>query len=607
MSTKKVVYKTGNTIKYLVTRTWELDKNIFLLFMGYTISNSATPLISIIIPTLVVGELSDGANLNRIFAILSILLCGGIILNIVAELCRRVYWPKIIEVRMDFILQLNKKIMSLNYQLVENPEIQDEISKAKMAIGTNTTGIEGILNQLFSVASNIVTIMVFSAVLSRLNIFLFLFLFATVLGGYLVSAHFNKKNHELQTKMAPEDRELVYLDQRIQLPGPAKDIRLYNMFDWLKDCYFGVFERKYSYIKDIFHNDFKTSILLATLFLLRDGVVYGYLIAQVFKQNLSLSELTLYFITIINFSDRLNGIAFAFSDIKKQNLFVNDYRTFMQRATLQNNANNKLTSEIVCPTIEFQNVSFRYPRTENDIIKNVSYTIKGGSKIALVGGNGAGKTTLVKILCRLYEPTEGRILIDGIDYKEFDLEDYYHLLSVVFQDMELYAFSLAENISLKDKASTDVQKIEECIEKVDLIERYKKLPRKTDTNILRKFDSEGIELSGGETQKLFLARAMYKSAPIVILDEPTAALDALAEKNLYEHFNELTKDKTALYISHRLASTRFCDEIIFLENGKILEKGTHDDLIKKDGAYARFYRLQSKYYLSELERVEFGA
>lgn len=249
-------------------------------------------------------------------------------------------------------------------------------------------------------------------------------------------------------------------------------------------------------------------------------------------------------------------------------------------------------------TIEFRNVSFRYPNSDTDVLRNVSTTLCAGKKQALVGANGAGKTTFVKLLCRLYDPTEGEILLNGRNIREYDYEEYLKLFSFVFQDFRLFAFSLGENIAAG--ADCDPAKAEECIRKAALEERYRTMPEGLQTFLYRDISGNGVELSGGEAQKIALARALYKDSPVIVLDEPTAALDPVAEEQVYESFSGMVGDRTAVYISHRLSSCRFCDEITVFDKGRIVQKGTHEELLKDEqGKYLELWNAQAQYYVRE--------
>ena len=248
------------------------------------------------------------------------------------------------------------------------------------------------------------------------------------------------------------------------------------------------------------------------------------------------------------------------------------------------------------PQITFKNVSFAYPDVEKNTIQNLDFTIKAGEKIALVGNNGAGKTTIVKLLCGLYDQTQGEILIDGKTIEDIGLENYQDQISVLFQDTNPMAFTIEENITGLESGQGDKNKLEDCLKKSGLWEKVQALPQKEGTYITQTFSKDGILLSGGETQKLLLAKAIYKNGSFLILDEPTSALDPLAESKIYEEYNNLAQGKTAVFISHRLASTKFCDRIMFLENGSIVECGSHEELMALGGRYKKMFDIQAQYY-----------
>ena len=248
-------------------------------------------------------------------------------------------------------------------------------------------------------------------------------------------------------------------------------------------------------------------------------------------------------------------------------------------------------------TVEFRNVSFRYPGSDTDVLKNVNLTLRGGKKQALVGANGAGKTTFVKLLCRLYDPTEGQILLNGVDIREYDYDRYLNLFSFVFQDFKLFALPLGQNIAAAE--TFDADRAEDCIRKAALEDRYREMPEGLETWLYHDLSENGVEVSGGEAQKIALARALYKESPVIVLDEPTAALDPIAEEQVYEGFSNTVGDRTAVYISHRLSSCRFCDEITVFDKGRIVQNGTHEELVQEEnGKYRELWDAQAQYYVN---------
>ena len=247
-------------------------------------------------------------------------------------------------------------------------------------------------------------------------------------------------------------------------------------------------------------------------------------------------------------------------------------------------------------------MSFRYPGAEKDTLSHINLTVAPGEKLAIVGLNGAGKTTLMKLVCGLLDPTSGKVLLNGEDIRKFNRRDYYTLFSTVFQDFSIFDTTFADNVTQVPN-STDLVGMENAVKRAGLWEKYQSLPQGPDTHIGTGIYEDGIQLSGGETQRLMLARALYKDAPIIVLDEPTAALDPIAENQLYLRYSELTQGRTSFYISHRLASTRFCDRILLLGDGKILEEGTHQSLLELGGKYAEMFEIQSQYYQEEEENL----
>ena len=279
---------------------------------------------------------------------------------------------------------------------------------------------------------------------------------------------------------------------------------------------------------------------------------------------------------------------------------VNDYRNLME---WQEDKESHTPDEGQISNVEFEqyefkfeNVSFKYPGHDNYVLKNINFTLKSGSKLAVVGVNGAGKTTFIKLIMKLYEPTEGRILLNGVDIRKYEREAYFKLFSPVFQNVECFALPIYQNISFADEERTDMERVQEALEKSGLMKKISMYEKGVHTNLLKIFDENGIDLSGGERQRLAMARALYKGGKVVILDEPTAALDALAEDRMYREFEDMVGKKTSIFISHRLGSTHFCDKIAMFEDGEIVEEGTHQQLMKLNGKYAYMFNIQSQYY-----------
>lgn len=346
---------------------------------------------------------------------------------------------------------------------------------------------------------------------------------------------------------------------------------------------------------------------MSMLRLIQNVLLYSVLIYMIMFRGMSISNFVLYIGLVAAFSTAMTDLFCNLVWMNMNRMQLDDFRTFMDWTEdipdYQKGEGTIKNIKLEKYEFKFENVSFKYPGHDKFILKNLNLTIEAESKLAIVGINGAGKTTLTKLLMRLYEPTEGRILLNGVDIKQFDRESYFNIFAPVFQNIEIFAFPVWQNISMKSDNETDRDKVMETLKRSDLDEKINRYENKIDTKLLRIIDPDGVDLSGGERQRLAMARALYSDRDVLVLDEPTAALDALAEDKMYQEFNEMVKGKTAIFISHRLSSTRFCDKIVMFEDGKIIEEGTHDELMKTGGKYSDMFQIQAQYYKSEKEGV----
>ena len=336
-------------------------------------------------------------------------------------------------------------------------------------------------------------------------------------------------------------------------------------------------------------------VAVTSMTLLRNGIAYVYLIWQTLEQGLPASEFLLYFTAVSGFTVWVTGILSEFSQLHKESIGlskVQEYLNIPEPFKFEDGIQPPVADGY---ELKLEKVSFRYPGTEKNILENINLTIHPGEKLAVVGLNSAGKTTMVMLLCGFYDPTEGRVLLNGIDIREFNRRQYYELFSAVFQGFSIQDTTIAECVA-QTATDIDMDKVTDCLDKAGLTTAIAKFPDDVKTHFGREVYLDGVMLSGGQTQRLMLARALYKDGPILVLDEPTAALDPIAENDIYMKYSEMTAGKTSLFISHRLASTRFCDRIIFVADGGIAEEGTHEELLAKNGAYANLFEVQSRYY-----------
>ena len=326
------------------------------------------------------------------------------------------------------------------------------------------------------------------------------------------------------------------------------------------------------------------------------GIIYLFVCVKAWAGAFPIGSATQYIGAITGVFMGLNGLIVAFENVRANGVFLSN--TFEYLDIPNSMYQGSLTTEKRSDRqyeVEFRNVSFKYPGSEAYALKNVNIKFKVGSRLAVVGMNGSGKTTFIKLLCRLYDPTEGEILLNGIDIRKYRYDDYRDIFSIVFQDFQLFAMPLGENVAVS--ASYDREDVADCLEKAGFSERLSTMPKGLDTVLYKTLDKDGVEVSGGEAQKIAIARAIYKNAPFIILDEPTAALDPVAEAEIYEKFNDIAGDKTAIYISHRLSSCRFCDEILVFDHGQIVQSGSHEELVHQEaGKYYALWNAQAQYY-----------
>ncbi|MFH5915863.1 ABC transporter ATP-binding protein [Clostridium perfringens] len=587
-----------SNLKYIMGYAWSQDKVLFAQCGVYTILASIAPFIGIFLPKFLIDELLGQRRIEIILMTLIGFFLLSSVVNYSIAWLRCAYSPRVTKIRTDYITMISDKIMKMDFKNTEDPEVLNKIKSVMNAVMSNNTGVEGVYHTLLGLFGRLTAFVGYISIVLFLSPWILLFLIINVLISYALTMRVKKYEYSQKEKAADKDRRTFYVFDTMYDFTYGKDIRIYDLKNILIDKFKKFRGERIDISNDVQEKQLKVKIVDVILLVIRECVVYGYLIYNVLFTGMGIGDFTMYFSTINGFGDWMKGILGDLAHIKAQNMYLDDMREFLEIKS----EDKEKTRDIPIDSsyeIEFKNVSFKYPKTDKYIYKNLSLKIKKGQRLAIVGINGAGKTTFVKLLCRLYEPTSGEILINGVNIKDFSKEEYYKILSVVFQDIKTFAFTVAENVSLENLEDVDREKVLHCIEKAGVGDKINSLQKGIDTSLLKILDGEGVELSGGENQKLALARALYKNGKIVILDEPTSALDAVAEYNIYKGFDELIGDKTAIYISHRLASTKFCDVIAFFENGEIVEYGTHEELLKKNGKYSDMFNIQAQYYKEE--------
>lgn len=589
---EKSEFNIVSNILYSLKTVFKLSPIMFLTKIMVILAEISFKVYAIYETKIILDKFQTDDNLKNVL----LLIVGLLVLYAVISLIQSVFYAieNYIFDKTAYILSQKacKLMCEADYDKLESPEYKNLLTQ-HMNFATAPLDM---FYAFFELLKSIIMIVVFGTLVSTLHPLIFLMLVVMAVVHFFAKKPLVRLQHKLNIDMVANDRKFNYVTRISNDFENAKEVRLYDMSPWINEISDDCLKTHRHLHSRIQWRAFITGSINNFLNLLRDAFAYIYLIIMFSKNAITVGDFTMYFSAITSLSGTLTGLSEKITELTKYDLKIKDIRKTEKMPSSRNRGKG-----ISAPTenieIEFRNVSFRYPNAENDTIKNISFKIKAGEKLALVGVNGAGKTTIVKLLCGLYLPTEGEILLNSHPINDYNIYEYYSLFSAVFQDISLMPYSIAENIAATtEKDEIDFEKVKNSIEIAGLKERVDALPLGVDTPFNKNVNEGAVDFSGGEKQKLALARAIYLDRPMLILDEPTAALDPIAENEMYMKFNEISRGQTAMFISHRLASTRFCDRIIHLENGEIIENGTHDELIAANGKYAMMYGLQSKYY-----------
>lgn len=601
---QKNKYNTLNTVCYSFSKVLKIDKTIIFIHFGYVAARLGSNLLWLFFLPSLIQLLTDGAPLNQLFLTVITIILTLLICHLIEKLCNQLYTPRMSRLRIRLSQELDELMLDMPYTSFENLDDQNLFENANSVIGQSNGGLSGMIVNSFELLEEIIAFVIYIAVSFHVNWLIFLLIIATTFVNFILTERTNRRNHENTVRMSEQNRIMEFLNRCMNEESHAKDMRVYNMLQWFSYRMKLVIKNYHVLALKNHSNNMRLSLLNVVVSVFSDIVIYAVLIASIIGGTLTVADFSLNFSIVYAISSRVSGIMQGILRLQLFNLAMNDYRRVLENygrhiAATQNNAIESI--ELRPPKIEFINVSFIYPNTQKYVLKNLSFTIASGERISLFGENGAGKSTIVKLLCRLYEPTEGEILFDGRNYLEYSEDTYRKLLSIVFQDTINYAFMIKENVSMRPENMTDETKVTAALEKVGLMDKIKTLSNGYDSNLIKFVYPDAISLSGGENQKLAISRALYKNAPIMILDEPTAALDAFVESNIYQTFADMTSGKSAVFISHRLASAKFCDKIIMLKDGKIDGIGTHGELMRSCNHYAELYNIQAQGYAEEAE------
>lgn len=589
----KKLGKINFVIKKMYKNMFVKDKSLLICILIYMLVFPIYELTLAYFPKILLdGYINNEPEEIILKGILVYLVIGGV-LGVVNCIIKEKATARIGYLRIDYLADAFNKIITSDYKNMEDATFFNKYDSAFDACSNAESGIEKVYNILFELPALIAKIVLISYVICQFSPIILLVIILHAIVSFKLKEKSASYKYIYREDFSKINRKKRYFNTVTQDFQYGKDIRLYDFKDLLNEkhtCEIMRYKKLFSKVKN---KECRLNLISSITMLASDLAVYGTLIFGV-KENLSISVITLYFIVVAMLISSMNLFIKDISDIYGEGLYIKDFYDFIH-TNLCEKGGEKIVFEKNNMDIRIKNLSFKYPNTDRYVIKNLNLHIKPGEKIALVGDNGVGKSTLIKILVGLFRDFEGEIFIGGRDVNTMTTESLFAAFSVVFQDINLLAYTIKENITGSGR-ECNPQKVWEVVEKAGLKKKIEQAQKGLDQQIHKYMDENGLEFSGGESQKIAIARALYKDAEIFILDEPTASLDALAEKSIYEKFDEITSGKTTIFISHRLASTKFCDRIILVGKEGVLEEGTHRELMERKGKYFEMFSIQSRYY-----------
>ncbi len=578
---------------FFLRQGWKYDKRYVLWLILLQLVMASAPIAAALLPKLVMDELAGAGRMWHLCACVGAFSGWTLLSELLTSFFMRDGFTRRCRVNAAFDAALHARLARADYADLESPEYKDRQAKAMKFLTCDYHGFGYLLDCGVNVLGQLAVIVGLLAVLSTLEPW-FVMTFAVLAGAAsAIESRATRKALKLSLETVKHSRLWTYYSELFEQPDYGKEIRLNGMAKWLLRREREVMRAANATIKR--QNDcyIASSAQRAALTFMQQCTAYGVLIIKVIAGSLSIGSFAMCISATRSFADAVRKLMDDLTEMRAYDLYYDQLDEYLNAPeSLRAGTRHVLAKPHL---LELRDVGFRYPGAENWALRHIDLTLEPGQRIALVGENGSGKSTLVKLLCRLYAPSEGVILLDGIDIAQYDYDEYLSLFAAVFQDYRLFECSIRDNV-LAGRTMSEPE-LRAVIDRVGLTHKLAALPRGLDTTVGRRFDEAGFEPSGGEEQKIALARALSKAAPIIILDEPTAALDPRAECELYRDFDALVSGKTAVYISHRLAACRFCDSIVVLEGGRLSERGTHAELMAHNSRYAELYGLQAQYYV----------
>ncbi|MDR2150454.1 MAG: ABC transporter ATP-binding protein/permease [Spirochaetaceae bacterium] len=582
---------------FLLSLYWKYRKSTLLFLALFCLLSGLLPFASIIIPKFILDELINEQNIIRIAVAVVVLLFSTLFGESATDFFHSRYEIGQQYIADHFAVDMGIHLYKSDLASIEKASFLDTLTRSAKFMNAEYTGFGGVLLKAANIVSYGITTIGIISIISLLNPFIMLIFIGLGVITTIFNAHIKKKLVALSLEHAAMQRKVNYDFSLFEGNRFAKEVRINNMLPWITKRYSSSLGAMFDLSAKQWNLGLHGQLFTNSVTVIQQGIAYAYLVYSVIQGQFGIGSFMMYLGAINTFSGSITSLMNAFVDLRRYTDYYDAVKEFFDTPQYQR-AGKDACSLSAAPEIEFRNVSFHYAN-QKDTLKNINITIHAGEKLAIVGENGAGKTTLIKLLIRLYKPTEGEILLNGKNIQDYDFDEYVKQISIVFQDFALFAVSLRENITVG--RSIDDKEIIAVLERSGFSERLARLEKGLDTTIYKTLDDNGIELSAGEGQKIAMARALLKDTPLIILDEPSASLDPRAEYEIYQQFNQMVSGKTALFISHRLSSTQFCDKIAVLKQGRLVEYGTHPELMQRKQLYHELFSMQAQFYETKRE------
>ena len=596
MKTKeKNKYPMLPSIRFMLSRARKHCPSVIVLCFVLAALQVAAQTAQLLIAPQILSKVEASAPLSELLATIGGFTAALFLLTVLNRyLYGTTYIPRV-DIRTKIIGEINYKCFITSYPNCEDTDRKALLERAMDASSSNSEAAEYIWTTITELLTSLGGFALYLWILTDVQPVLLLVIVLTSALSFWDNRITIRWKHRFWEENRKNWLGTVYLARKTQSVEAAKEIRIFGLAQWITQLYDGVIATLRDYVAKREKRVIWADLADVVLTFLQNGIAYTYLLGLALRGHLSASEFLLYFSAVTGLSAWIRGILDHCTKLCQQCQEIGSIVEYLSAPEQFRFEGGRPLPDTNSVELRLENVTFRYPGSENPLFEHLNVTIRPGERLAIVGLNGAGKTTLVKLLCGFYDPDEGRVTLNGIDIREFNRREYYGLLCAVYQEFSILDMTIAENVAQRIEG-IDEGKVWNCLKLAGLSNFVRSLPKGLQTHVGRNVYTDGILLSGGQTQRLMLARALYKGGPILVLDEPTAALDPIAESDIYQKYSAMSGGKTSIFISHRLASTRFCDRILYLADGTIAEEGTHEELLKMGGAYAELYEIQSRYY-----------